>query len=239
MEKIEIWVGEWADYFTSKEGLQVVHTTLDVLGMIPYAGAVFDVCNASIYYCEGNYTMAGLNISTAAATAATVMPVAKWGSTGLKALGASAKTAEKLSCTIATYAVKIPYGGAAAASTVEAYKSYDKGDYLGMTMSLVSMGTYGFRGATTGKFCFTEGTQIVVGMEYDVDGNFVSYVTTNIEDIQVGDLVYSYNTATGEVSQKAVTQTTKAVRVNKLSNLPFDLMRQCCMIRHGTPNNYL
>ena len=44
-------------------------------------------------------------------------------------------------------------------------------------------------------------------MEYDADGNFVSYVTTNIEDIQAGDLVYSYNTQTGEVSQCEVTQT--------------------------------
>jgi len=35
----------------------------------------------------------------------------------------------------------------------------------------------------------------------------VSYVTMNIEDIQVGDLVYSYDTATGEVSQREVTST--------------------------------
>ena len=55
--------------------------------------------------------------------------------------------------------------------------------------------------------CFTAGMQIVVGMEYDADGVFVQYVTANIEDIQVGDLVYSYNTETGEVSQKAVTST--------------------------------
>jgi hypothetical protein len=55
--------------------------------------------------------------------------------------------------------------------------------------------------------CFTEGTQIVVGAEYDADGNFVSYVTVNIEDIKVGDLVYSYNTATGEVGLREVTDT--------------------------------
>jgi hypothetical protein len=55
--------------------------------------------------------------------------------------------------------------------------------------------------------CFTEGTQIVVGAEYDDDGNFVCYVTMNIEDVQVGDLVYSYDTVTGEVSQKEVTKT--------------------------------
>ena len=44
-------------------------------------------------------------------------------------------------------------------------------------------------------------------MEFDANGNFVSYVTVNIEDVKVGDLVYSYNTLTGEVEQREVTQT--------------------------------
>jgi len=191
---------------------------------VPYVGVVADTINASIYFCEGNYTMAGLNISTAAATLGTGMPVAKWASNGLKAVGASAKTAEKIGCKIATAAVKAPYAGAAVASAVEAYNCYDKGDYLGMTMNLVSMGTYGFRGATSGKFCFTEGTQIVVGMEYDVDGNFVSYVTANIEDIKVGDLVYSYDTGTGEVSLKEVTSTSalRSDHINFLTILDED-----------------
>ncbi len=58
--------------------------------------------------------------------------------------------------------------------------------------------------------CFTEGTQIVVGMEQieDEHGNLTTvYTTANIEDIQVGDLVYSYDTSTGEVSQQQVTAT--------------------------------
>jgi len=55
--------------------------------------------------------------------------------------------------------------------------------------------------------CFTAGTQIVVGMEYDDDGNFVQYVTMNIENVKVGDLVYSYNTLTGEVGLREVTDT--------------------------------
>ena len=80
--------------------------------------------------------------------------------------------------------------------------------------------TYGFRGATSGTFCFAEGTQIVVGMEYDESGNFVSYVTANIEDIQVGDLVYSYDTATGEVSLKEVTSTS-ALRSDHINYLTF------------------
>ena len=56
-----------------------------------------------------------------------------------------------------------------------------------------------------GSKCFTAGTQIVVGAEYDANDVFVQYVTVNIEDIQVGDLVYSYDTITGEVTQKEVT----------------------------------
>ncbi|MGL6196934.1 MAG: polymorphic toxin-type HINT domain-containing protein, partial [Thermoguttaceae bacterium] len=54
--------------------------------------------------------------------------------------------------------------------------------------------------------CFTEGTQVVVGMGYDENGN-VLYDTKNIEDIQVGDLVYCYDTATGSYEYKAVTDT--------------------------------
>jgi hypothetical protein len=55
--------------------------------------------------------------------------------------------------------------------------------------------------------CFTAGTQIVVGKEFDANDVFVQYVTMNIEDIKVGDLVYSYCTITGETSQKEVTAT--------------------------------
>ena len=54
--------------------------------------------------------------------------------------------------------------------------------------------------------CFTEGTQIVIGMGYDENG-VVIYDTKNIEDIQIGDLVYSYNTLTGEIEQTEVTAT--------------------------------
>ena len=55
--------------------------------------------------------------------------------------------------------------------------------------------------------CFTAGTQIVVGAEYDENDIFVQYVTVNIEDIKVGDFVYSYDTITGEVLQQMVTAT--------------------------------
>ena len=44
-------------------------------------------------------------------------------------------------------------------------------------------------------------------MNYDEHGNFANYDTKNIEDIQIGDLVYSYNTLTGETELTEVTQT--------------------------------
>ena len=69
------------------------------------------------------------------------------------------------------------------------------------------MGSSLYRMKNVGTFCFTEGTQVVVGMEYDPDGVFVQYVTVSIEDVKVGDLVYSYNTLTGETELTEVTAT--------------------------------
>ena len=57
-----------------------------------------------------------------------------------------------------------------------------------------------------GVHCFTAGTQIVVGMGLAEDGT-VLYDMKSIEDIEVGDLVYSYNTITGEYEYSEVTST--------------------------------
>ncbi len=66
--------------------------------------------------------------------------------------------------------------------------------------------------------CFTAGTQIVVGLGYDESGNIL-YDTKNIEEIQVGDWVYSYDTATGEYGYREVTNTfvRKSDHVNYLT----------------------
>ncbi|MDR0338509.1 MAG: hypothetical protein LBI18_15665 [Planctomycetaceae bacterium] len=47
------------------------------------------------------------------------------------------------------------------------------------------------------KTCFTAGTQIVVGANYNSEGTGVEYVTVNIEDIKVGDVFLGAN---GEIS---------------------------------------
>jgi hypothetical protein len=141
----------------------------------------------------------------------------------LKAVGAGAK-AEKIGCKLGTAVVKGSHLVVAANGVYEASQSAKEGDYLGAGLNLL-VGTMSLKGLAGGnKYCFTEGTQIVVGMEYDTDGNFVSYVTANIEDIKVGDLVYSYDTATGEVSQKEVTSTSalRSDHINKLTIVDED-----------------
>ena len=56
-----------------------IHTTLDVVGLIPGLGEVADGANALIYLAEGNKTDAAL--STAA-----MIPIAGWAATGVKAV---------------------------------------------------------------------------------------------------------------------------------------------------------
>jgi hypothetical protein len=86
-----------------------------------------------------------------------------------------------------------------------AYDMYENGPSISNVIGLGG-NVIGLAGNVI-QTCFTEGTQIVVGMEYDTDGNFVSYVTMNIEDVNVGDLVYSYNTLTGATELCEVTDT--------------------------------
>jgi len=93
-----------------------------------------------------------------------------------------------------------------------------EGKYLEATLDFVTVGASGFRAWNVKSYFFTEGTQVVVGMEYDESGNFVSYVTANIEDIKVGDLVYSYDTGTGEVGLREVTSTS-ALRSDHINYL--------------------
>ena len=57
----------------------VIHTTLDVVGLIPGLGEIADGTNALIYLVEGNKTDAAL--STAA-----MIPIAGWAATGAKAV---------------------------------------------------------------------------------------------------------------------------------------------------------
>ena len=182
-------------------------------------GDVFDVINGGIYFLEGNYKDAAVSIAAAVPGLGTGATIAKAAATGLKAVGASEKVAAKVGCKIGSAIQAAPHAVVAALSYEQGKEQLKEGNYLGAMMSFVSMGSSLYRAKNVGTYCFTEGTQVVVGMEYDPDGNFVQYVTVNIEDVQVGDLVYSYDTATGEVSQKAVVSTSalRSDHINKLT----------------------
>ncbi|GAA0874324.1 hypothetical protein GCM10009118_07320 [Wandonia haliotis] len=56
---------------------EVIHLSLDVIGLIPIIGEAADFVNGGIYLMEGNYTDAGL-------TYASMLPIAGWFATGTK-----------------------------------------------------------------------------------------------------------------------------------------------------------
>ncbi|GHT14305.1 hypothetical protein FACS1894170_11200 [Planctomycetales bacterium] len=78
---------------------------------------------------------------------------------------------------------------------------------LAKTTNKISEGVTATKGTSASGACFTAGTQIVVGVIYNEEDCSTVYVTESIENIEVGDLVYSYDTLTGEVSQREVTTT--------------------------------
>ena len=95
-------------------------------------------------------------------------------------------------------------GGNVVGAGQNVYDMYENGPSVSNVVGLVG-NTVGLAGNVK-QNCFTAGTQIVVGMGLAEDGTIL-YDTKNIEDIQVGDLVYSYDTATGEYEYKEVTDT--------------------------------
>jgi hypothetical protein len=92
--------------------LEVVHTVLDVVGMIPVVGEIADLANAALYGVEGNYVDAGLSLAGA-------IPGLGWGATGTKlarkGVKAAAKAADKAR-DAAKVATKVADAAAAAKS---------------------------------------------------------------------------------------------------------------------------
>ena len=159
-----------------------MHEIIDVASMIPVVGIPFDAANAVIYLAEGNVAEAGMSV------------------VGMVPVFGDALTGSRL-------ALK---GGKKIVNGAKALDSVPGGNKIVAQAQKNVNGVGHNAKKVAGDMptnCFTEGTQIVVGMKYDDNGVFVQYITAKIEDIQVGDLVYSYDTATGEVSQKSVTDT--------------------------------
>jgi hypothetical protein len=76
------WWSKWGD---------VVHTALDVVGMIPVVGEVADGANALIYLAEGDGVNAALSAASMLPVGGQAATAAKWGKKGVEAAQDAAK----------------------------------------------------------------------------------------------------------------------------------------------------
>ena len=169
------------------------HDILDLLGMLPGIGFVFDGINAAWYAQEGDYYNAACSLVSA-------LPGAG------DALGVFAKTGK--SCKLVTAfhktgsAGNLMIGSYELGKTADKYISGDasftweeiKGDLFKVAMTGTSM--WGSAKDFGTSYCFVAGTLVTTE-----DG------FKPIEEIEVGDKVLSENELTGEVAVKTVTET--------------------------------
>jgi len=167
--------------------LDTIQVGLDIAGYIPVIGIVADLTNAGIHLVRGNYVDAGLSAIGA-----------------IPGFGDAIKGGAKIAKAAGGVAGVVGQGAKQGSNAVKA-----GGEVAGGAQKTLNknIGDCKLAPNGSGGACFTEGTQIVVGVEYDENDVFVQYITVNIEDIKVGDYVYSYDTLTGEVSYKEVTAT--------------------------------
>ncbi|WP_433791372.1 RHS repeat-associated core domain-containing protein [Actinoplanes sp. CA-252034] len=85
--------------FTDPDGLwgwsEIVHTALDVAGMVPVIGEAADLTNAAVYAAEGNWGEAALCAAAAIPVAGNAITAAKMGRNAKKAINAAEAIAEK------------------------------------------------------------------------------------------------------------------------------------------------
>ena len=169
------------------------HDILDLLGMLPGIGFVFDGINAAWYAQEGDYYNAACSLVSA-------LPGAG------DALGVFAKTGK--SCKLVTAfhktgsAGNLMIGSYELGKTADKYISGDasftweeiKGDLFKVAMTGTSM--WGSAKDFGTSYCFVSGTLVTTE-----DGQ------EPIEEIEVGDKVLSEDETTGEVAVKTVTET--------------------------------
>jgi len=201
-------MGNWHDYeipppsdaFVFLGNLSMAehtHDVLDAAGMVPLLGEPADLLNGVLYLADGEWSNATTSFASTIPGLGNYVTGAKWAKKGVK----GAYTASKIEKQVIKHA--------------------DDAEKLGQNFAKHTGDLPPLKG------CFTEGTQIVVGMEQieDTSGNLTTvYTTVNIEDIKAGDLVYSYNTLTGEVEQTEVTETfaLKSDHVNYLTIVDED-----------------
>ena len=169
------------------------HDVLDVLGMIPGVGFVFDGINAAWYTAEGDYFNAACSLVSALPGVGDAVGVFAKGGKACKIVGAFHKAGAAGNMLIGTYT----FGNIAEKYiTGEASFTWDeiKGDLFTVAMTGSSM--WGSAKDFGTSYCFIAGTLVTTE-----DG------FKPIEEIQVGDKVLSENELTGEVAVKTVTET--------------------------------
>ena len=183
-----------------------------MLGFLPVVGVLFDVADGILYISEGNYLQAAISFASALPVVGSAVSAV---SKGTKLCRAGKLMARSLALTEKmVVAANTMYETGKCA--IDAYFAYENsggkinGDVVKSAVGAVVMGgltAFGIHGAAnkvdnlsraisdpTG--CFVAGTQVPT-----VDGY------KNIEDIEVGDQVYSENPYTGEKGYKKVVET--------------------------------
>ncbi|MDO4945468.1 MAG: polymorphic toxin-type HINT domain-containing protein [Ruminococcus sp.] len=169
------------------------HDVLDLLGMIPGVGFVFDGINAAWYIAEGDYFNAACSFVSALPGVGDAIGVFAKGGKACKIVTAFHKAGAAGNMLIGAYT----FGNIAEKYiTGEASFTWDeiKGDLFTVAMTGASM--WGSAKDFGTSYCFVAGTLVTTE-----DGQ------KPIEEIEVGDRVLSENELTGEVAIKTVTET--------------------------------
>lgn len=166
---------------------------MELQGVIPGVGFVFDGINAAWYAAEGDYFNAACSLVSALPGVGDAVGVFAKGGKACKIVGAFHKAGAAGNMLIGTYT----FGNIAEKYiTGEASFTWDeiKGDLFTVAMTGSSM--WGSAKDFGTSYCFVAGTLVTTE-----DGH------KPIEEIQVGDKVLSEDELTGEVAVKTVTET--------------------------------
>ena len=169
------------------------HDILDLLGMLPGIGFVFDGINAAWYAQEGDYYNAACSLVSALPGAGDALGVFAKTGKSCKLVTAFHKTGSAGNLMIGSYEL-----GKTADKYISGDASYTweeiKGDLFKVAMTGTSM--WGSAKDFGTSYCFVAGTLVTTE-----DG------FKTIEEIEVGDKVLSEDETTGEVAVKTVTET--------------------------------
>ena len=164
------------------------HTILDIFGLVPVFGEVFDAINSLWYAAEGDFVNAALSVAATAPFLGMAATGAKWGSKIFKSIKASGRVTDIISTGMKYTKKVVVRADNVISSAKRVVRSKIDNVYQG-AKTLTKKGSKADFGA-----CFVAGTKIITE-----EGN------KSIEEIKIGDKVLSQNIYTGEKEYKEVT----------------------------------